>query len=74
MIRGLGNRKAESTIDIKINNTDADYYKYDTMAALLARWETINKDKYGKHCHNQQNCFSLFVLSVNEMLGREALY
>ena len=57
MIQGLGNQKAEAIIDVKINNTDADSYKYDTMAALLARWETIKKDNNGKNCHDQQIFF-----------------
>ena len=43
------------------------------MAALLAWWETIKKDKHGKHCHDQRKHFSPFVFSVDGMLGREAL-
>ena len=43
------------------------------MAALLYRWGKINKDKDGKHYHNQRKHFSPFFLSVDEMLGREAL-
>ena len=43
------------------------------MAALLAWWETIKKNKYGKHCHGQGNLFSPFVFSVNNMLGKESL-
>ena len=43
------------------------------MAGILARWETIKKDKYGKHCNNQRNMFSLFFLSVNGLLVRKPL-
>ena len=43
------------------------------MAELLGRWETIKKDKHGNHCSDQRKHFSLFVLSVDGMLGREAL-
>ena len=43
------------------------------MAALLDQWETTKKDKHGKHCHNQWKHFSPFIISVNVMLGREAL-
>ena len=43
------------------------------MEALLNRWENIKKDKHGNHCNNQQKHFSPFVLSVDEILGREAL-
>ena len=40
---------------------------------LLDQWEKIKKDNHGKHCHNQLKQFSTFVLSVDGMLGREAL-
>ena len=43
------------------------------MDKLLAFWEKVNKDKYGKHCHEQRKYFSLFVLSVDGMIGKEAL-
>ena len=43
------------------------------MTALLSRCENIKKDRHSKHCHNQQNQFSPFVLSVDGMLGMEAL-
>ena len=44
------------------------------MAAILSRWETIKKDKHGNHCHEQRKHFSLFLLLVDGMLGREALF
>ena len=43
------------------------------MAALLAWWEKINKDKNSKHCHNKWKLFSPFVPSIDGMLGREDL-
>ena len=43
------------------------------MKALLDRWENTKKDKHGKHCHEQQKKFSPFVLSVDGILGSEAL-
>ena len=43
------------------------------MTAPLARWEKIKKDKHSKHYHDQRKHFSPFVLSVDGMLGREAL-
>ena len=45
MIRGLWDRQAESIIEVKIGNADA--YSY------VAWWETIKKDKHGKHCNNK---------------------
>ena len=70
MIQGLWYGQFESIIDIKLGDTDADSYKYEPMVVLLARWETTNKDKHGKHCNDQQKQFSPFVLSVDGMLGR----
>ena len=49
MIRGLWDKQVEATIDVKLGDADADSYKYEQMAAILARWETIKKDKHGKH-------------------------
>ena len=43
------------------------------MDALLARWETIKKDKHGKHCNDQGKHSSSFVLSVDRMLGKKSL-
>ena len=73
MIWGLWYQKAESTIGIKLGNTDTDYYIFDPIPALLAMWEKINKGKHDNNCHNQQKHFSMNVISVNSILGREAL-
>ena len=73
MIQGLWYRQDETIIDIKHDDNDADSYKYEPMAALLSRWETIKKEKLCKHCHNQWKHFSPFVLSVEGKLGKEAL-
>ena len=73
MIRGLWDRQVDAIIDAKLGDADADTYKYEPMASLLARWEKIKKDKHGKHCNDQQKHFSPFVLSVDGILGREAL-
>ena len=73
MVRGLWDFQVDAIIDVKIGDADADSYKYELMTALLSKWETIKKDKHGKHCHNQWKHFLPFVLSVDVMLGREAL-
>ena len=54
-------------------DSDAYSYKYEPMAALLAQLETIKKDNHGKHCHDHQKYFSPFVISMDGMIGREAL-
>ena len=73
MIRGLWDLQVEATIEVKLGDTDADLYKYKPIEALLARWETIKKDKHSKKCHYQQKLFLPFSLSVDVMLGREIL-
>ena len=69
MSQGGWDHQVEVTINVKLDDADADSYGYETMVALLSRWETINKDKHSKHCHDQRKQFSLFVLSVDGMLG-----
>ena len=43
------------------------------MILLLDRWEKLKKDDHRKHCHEQQKHMSPFVLSVDGMLGSEAI-
>ena len=73
MIGCLWDRQVESIVDVKLGDSGADSYKYKPMTALLARWETTNKYKNGKQCHDQRKHFSPFVISVDGMLGRESL-
>ena len=73
MFRVLWDVQFGTIIDVKLGDTDAESYKYEPMAALLAHWETIKKDNHSKHCHDRRKHFSPFFLSVDGMLGREAL-
>ena len=57
MIRGSWDRQVEAIIDVKLVDSDADSYKYKPMAALIALWETIKKDKHSKHFHDQRKHF-----------------
>ena len=43
------------------------------MNNLLACWDNQSKDNNGNHCHKQLKHFSLFVLSIDGMIGKEAL-
>ena len=70
IIRDLWDWQDDTIIDIKLGDADADSYKYELMAALLDWWETIKKDKHGKHYHNQRGEFSPFVIYFDNMLGR----
>ena len=69
MIQGLYYLQADAIIDVKLGDADVNSYIYEPMAALLDQWETIKKDNRGKNCHNQRKHFSLFVISVNGMIG-----
>ena len=73
MIQGLWVCQVDAIVEVKLGDADADTYKYDPMTSLLARWENIKKDEHGKHCHDQRKQFLPFVLSVEGILGREAL-
>ena len=73
MVQVLWGCQFDTIIDVKLGDSDTDSYEYEPTAALLARWETIKKDKHIKHCHDQRKHFSPFVLSVEVMLGRETL-
>ena len=73
MTRCLWDCQINAIIGIKIGDTDTDTYRYEPMIDLMYTWEKTKKDKHVKHCHNQQKHFSMFVLSVNRMLGKEAL-
>ena len=53
MIWGLWYHQVEAIMDIKLGDNDADSYKYEPMAAFLARWKMIKEEKHGKHCYDQ---------------------
>ena len=53
MIQGLWHQHVKSIIDIKLDNADAAYLKYEPIAGILDQWGTIKKDKHGKHCNIQ---------------------
>ena len=73
MVQVLLYCQVHAIINIKLGDADADTYNYAQMTALLDRWEHIKKYNHGKHCHDQRKNVSLFVLSVDGMLWREAL-
>ena len=57
-IRGLWDSQAEEIIDSSFVDADVDTWKPEVMDNLLDLWEKIN--------------FSLFDLSVDGMMGKEA--
>ena len=70
---GLWERQTDAIIGIKFGDFDADTYEHESMYKLLDGWYNQNKDNHGKHYHKQRTRFSLFVLSIDGMLGKEAL-
>ena len=70
LVQGLWYCQVDAIIDIKLGDADADSYNYEPMTVLLARWETIKKDKHCKHCNDEQKHFSPVLISVDGMLGR----
>ena len=53
MIRGSWDQQDYAIVDVKLGDADTYSYKYEVMVSLLAWRETINKDKHGKHFHDQ---------------------
>ena len=73
VIRVLLYRQTNAIIDVKLGNSNADTYRFEQMVTLLDCRDKMIKDKHGKHCQEKRKHFSLFVLSADGMLRREAL-
>ena len=73
IIKDLWDCQVNAIIDVKHGDADTDMYKYKPMTSLLARWENTMKYKHRNHSHDQQKHSSMFVLSVDRMLGRKTL-
>ena len=73
MIWGLWYRHTDVIVNVKLGYDDADNYRLEPMEDLLDRRDKKNNYKHGKHLHNQQRHFSLFVISIDGILGRETL-
>ena len=69
-----GKIQTDAIIDVIFGYYDANTYKNDTMDKLLYSWEKKKKYKHGDNCYKQHKHFSLFYLSVYDMLGKEALF
>ena len=60
-------------IDVRFGYADTDYWKPVIMDKLLAGWEKLKKENYGYDCYVRRRSFSPFVLSVDGIMGNEAL-
>ena len=72
-IRGLWKTQTEAIIDVRFGDADTETWEPYRMDKLLAGWEKTKKDKHGQACYDQQRHFSPFFLSVDGMMGKEAL-
>ena len=57
LVRGLWESQTYSIINVRFGDTDADTYNKDPMDNLLDSCYKWNKDKHGKHFHNQCKLF-----------------
>ena len=73
MIQGLWDCQVDAIIEVKLGDSDADTYKYESMTPFLGRWEiSINTITVSTVTTN--GMFLPFVLSVDRMLGRETIF
>ena len=72
LIRGLWDRHNNTITEVKFGDADVDTYRFEWIENILALWEKMKKDKQSKNCHNQRKHFSLFVISVDGMLGKDS--
>ena len=63
LIWGLWESQTEAIINIIFGDLDKETYKKEPTDKHLDCWEKENKDKHGKHCHEQWKIFHIFPLS-----------
>ena len=57
-------------IVVRFGYDDVDTWKPEVMDKLFSWWKEINNDKHGQHFHEQKKYFSIFVLSVDGVMGK----
>ena len=71
-VRGMWQPQTEALIDVHVVDTDAPSHAHHTVSAVLATVEREKKRKYAEAAEARRASFSLFVLSVDGVMGREA--
>eukprot|EP00957_Ditylum_brightwellii_P074891 5692152-Ditylum_brightwellii.AAC.1 len=71
-MRHLWHHQTDTIIDVRITDTDAKSYISKPLEKVLLEKEKEKKVKYLQACLNQNQHFSLFVVLVDGMLGKEA--
>ena len=74
LIQGLWESQTDAINDIRFGDSENETYKKKPMKPLLVWWDIEKKENQGKHCHEQRETFFPFVLSVDIMLGKDALF
>jgi hypothetical protein len=72
LIRGLWARGTDFIIDVRVTDTDAKSNLSKDPAKVLANHEREQKKKYLEACLGQRRHFTPFVVSTDDLLGREA--
>ena len=70
LIQGLWEVQTDAIIDVIFDDADIYTYRYEPMDKILDFWEKEKKDKHSKKYHDHQKLFSMFVFSVDGILGR----
>jgi len=73
LVRGFFSRSTDTIFDIRVQDLDAtSYVDKDPLKCLMAS-EQEKKQKYHNKCHESRRTFVPFVVSVDGMLGPEAI-
>ena len=59
-------------IDVRFWYSDLETWNTEIMENILPPWVKLKEDKHGQHFHDQRKHFSLFFLSVDRMMEKEA--
>ena len=72
-VRGVWTPQAEALFDVRVTDMDASSYVNRSVAAVLASAEEEKKHKYLSAAESWRTSFTPFVISVDGVLGHEAL-
>ncbi len=72
-VRGVYESQVEASLDIRVTETDAEFFKLKSVLQVLKTHETEKKRKYKKACEERRWHLTPFVCSVDGTLGKEAV-
>ena len=71
--QGLWEIQTDAIFYVRFGYYDADTWNPEGMYKLLDWWGEIKKYKHGQYFYDQWKHFSPFFISVDGMVGKEAL-